>query len=735
MKKQNQNHSSSTCKVAAVSIPAFRRGRPAVLFAMLNLFLLSGLASCWATTFTWTTLTGGNAAGSWTTQGNWNNTLPTAFTDVADFSTLDITANSQIGLTNANVAININSMIFGDTDTSTPAGWTLVSSGSAMSLALGGSNPTITVNALGTGAGVTNNVVMAGSGFTKAGPGLLALGGSNPNTFTGTTMVTNGTLVLKKSDNIVAIPGDLVVAAGATVLTTGKAQLASTANLTVNGTFDTGSKVLLVNSMVVDGGSGVNVILSSSSSVAITNATLYDLRSGNIAPNLAGTAALTKTTPGTVLLSNGGGANTFSGPILISDGILDVGHSGTGNGLPGVVTTITNTGVLRLQHDTEFNPAATVIVDSGTFELFQHNDAVGTVVLDHNGQILNGGNTSKTLTVSNNMDFRSGTCSSKLGGTGIMTKSTAGTVLLTLDNANTGGTLITGGILQLGDGIGGTRGQFGTGPVTNNSVIVLNHAGAFTVANIISGSGSLTNLAGSPSLTGASTYTGNTTVSGGTLFVNNTTGSGTGSSAVTIQSGATLGGTGVISGTVSVQSGANLAPGNTGLGSIGTLTINGSLTLGAGSANNFEVNGSTPANDSVAAGSSVTYGGSLNITPTGTFTAGQQFVLFSGAGAANASNFASLTGNPGANLAFSFTNGVLSVVSTGGGSPVLNMTQSGSTLNFSWSDPSFKLQSQTNNLVTGLNTNNWFDYPNGGTSPVGVTVDPSKPTVFFRLSQ
>jgi fibronectin-binding autotransporter adhesin len=733
MNKPNLNPFSATGKVTMTGAPTFRRGGLAKIIIILNLLLLSGLGSCWATTFTWTALTGGNAAGSWTTQGNWDTTLPTTTGDTADFSTLDITSNSQIGLTNANVALNINSMIFGDTDTSTPAGWTLIPSGSGMSLNLGGSNPTITVNALGTGSGVTNNVVTTGSGFIKAGPGLLALGGSNPNTFTGTVVVTNGTLVLKKSDNVVSMPCDLVVAAGAAVLATGKAQLASTANLTVSGTFDTGGKVLVVNSMVVDGGSGVNVILTSSSSVAITNTTLYDLRSGIIAPNLAGTAGLTKTTPGTVTLANGGGANTFSGPILVSDGTLEVNHSGSGNGLPGVVATITNTGVIKMLHDTEFSPSATVIVDSGTFELFQHNDAIGTLVLDHNGQILNGGNTAKTLTVSTNMDFRSGICSSKLGGTGIMTKSTTGTVVLNVDNANTGGTLISGGVLQLGDGTA-NRGQFGTGPVTNNASIVLNHNGAFTVANVISGSGSLTNLGGSPALTGASTYTGNTIVSGGTLFVNSTGGSGTGSGAVKVQSGATLGGTGIINGTVSVQSSATLAPGLA--GGIGTLTISGNLTLGAGSANNFDVNGSTPANDAVALGGSVTYGGTLNITPAGTFTAGQQFVLFSGAGATSASNFASVTGSPGPNLAFNFANGVLSVVSTGGGAPILNVAQSGSTLNFSWSDPTYKLQSQTNALNAGLTPGaNWFDYPNGGASPVGVTIDPKRPSVFFRLSQ
>ena len=88
------------------------------------------------------------------------------------------------------------------------------------------------------------------------------------------------------------------------------------------------------------------------------------------------------------------------------------------------------------------------------------------------------------------------------------------------------------------------------------------------------------------------------------------------------------------------------------------------------------------------------------------------------------------------NLYASFhpTTGVLSVISTGNTAPSLNVSQSGSTLTLSWADASFKLQSQTNNLTTGLNTN-WFDYPGGSTSPVNVTINPANPSVFFRLSQ
>jgi hypothetical protein len=153
--------------------------------------------------------------------------------------------------------------------------------------------------------------------------------------------------------------------------------------------------------------------------------------------------------------------------------------------------------------------------------------------------------------------------------------------------------------------------------------------------------------------------------------------------------------------------------------------------LDASSTSTFDVNGTTPANDSVVLGANVTYGGLLNLVTSGTFTTGQQFNLFTGAGATSASNFANIVGSPGANLAFNFTNGVLSVVSTITAPPTLNVSQSTNTLTFSWAEPGFKLQAQTNS--TGIGTS-WFDYPDLS-NPVNVTIDPANPSVFFRLSQ
>ena len=100
---------------------------------------------------------------------------------------------------------------------------------------------------------------------------------------------------------------------------------------------------------------------------------------------------------------------------------------------------------------------------------------------------------------------------------------------------------------------------------------------------IISGSGTLVKAGkGKLDLTNANSYAGGTTVRTGTLMVDNTSGSGTGTGAVQVDSGA-LGGFGTISGAVIVGhdipgNGAFLIPGQ-GVAHPGTLTILNALTF------------------------------------------------------------------------------------------------------------------------------------------------------------
>ncbi|HEY6773328.1 MAG TPA: autotransporter domain-containing protein, partial [Oxalicibacterium sp.] len=198
-----------------------------------------------------------------------------------------------------------------------------------------------------------------------------------------------------------------------------------------------------------------------------------------------------------------------------------------------------------------------------------------------------------------------------ISGGGSVSKTGAGTMVLSGANTYTGGTTVNAGALRAGavntlssssaftlantagatldlnnfnqtigslSGGGATGGDItlGSGTLTtggNNSST--NYAG------VISGSGGVTKQgSGIMILSGINTYTGATTISGGTLSVN-----GSITSPVTVNSGGALGGSGTINGAVGIGAGGVFAPGN----SIGTITVNGNLSFAAGSIYRVEV--------------------------------------------------------------------------------------------------------------------------------------------------
>jgi polygalacturonase len=148
-------------------------------------------------------------------------------------------------------------------------------------------------------------------------------------------------------------------------------------------------------------------------------------------------------------------------------------------------------------------------------------------------------------------------------------------------------------------------------------------SGSNTYSGALSGAGAMTvNLPGTSieTLLGNSLgFTGGLVVTNtGTLLVNNTAGNGTGSGAVNVLSGATLGGKGVIGGPTTVI--GTLAPGN----SPGTLTVSNNLVAGGTAILQYDLGAN---NDLTIVKGNLTLGGTLNISNSGGFTNGTYTLL------------------------------------------------------------------------------------------------------------
>jgi autotransporter-associated beta strand protein len=154
---------------------------------------------------------------------------------------------------------------------------------------------------------------------------------------------------------------------------------------------------------------------------------------------------------------------------------------------------------------------------------------------------------------------------------------------VTVSSAGTfgvGGANVSVGGINDGTGGGGTV----TDPTTSTYTLTLNGSGTYSF------SGGVTSTATSglrilKTGTGVQTFSGSwsdpgyVNIDGGTLYVNNASGSGLGSGAVTVGNsiGGTLGGTGSFSGALSVGALGTVAPGP-GSGVVGTLTATSSTT-------------------------------------------------------------------------------------------------------------------------------------------------------------
>jgi fibronectin-binding autotransporter adhesin len=163
------------------------------------------------------------------------------------------------------------------------------------------------------------------------------------------------------------------------------------------------------------------------------------------------------------------------------------------------------------------------------------------------------------------------TVASELTGAGLLDKDDGGTLILTGEHSYSGGTRVTGGVLQIGDG--GKTGSI-QGDVTNLGVLAFSRSDDVMFGGVISGGGALAQLgAGVLSLTADnSAFSGVTDVRAGALAIDGRLGGMT-----SVFSGARLIGSGEVGGLVN-HAGGVVAPGR---GGLGVLTVAGDYA-GAG---------------------------------------------------------------------------------------------------------------------------------------------------------
>jgi autotransporter-associated beta strand protein len=297
------------------------------------------------------------------------------------------------------------------------------------------------------------------------------------------------------------------------------------------------------------------------------------------------------------------GNNSMSGTVTIG--------GATENGIAGRLTS------LRLGGNTGATDVTTTAGLTGD---------LGTAIVVNNG-VLTLSHTN-TWTFANSM---SGTGSLRIGGgAGISTASTQN-VTLTGTNTCTGATTIANGTARIG--AGGTTGSLGSGVVTNNGALSFNRSDALSVANTISGTGTLAqDGAGTTTLSGTLSYTGATNVNAGGLNVNTTLTT----SAITVGNTATLSGNGTL-GTVAVNTGGSVVAGNANVGNISMST----LTFGTGATTARATAGAGGAIINVTANNGLTLNGTttLNVGGVG-LTPGNDYTLVDYVGTIGGSGFA-----------------------------------------------------------------------------------------------
>jgi autotransporter-associated beta strand protein len=406
------------------------------LFLALPLVLVAAMnRTAAATNGTWINATSG---GLWSATANWSGgTIANGTDGIADFSTLNITADNTVQLDSART---IGQLKFGNT---TPSNnWILdnnLNAANTLTMAVSSGSPQITVN----NDQATINLSLLGSNVfgnfvVVNGPGTLVLGGTTDNGGLGIS-VNSGTVILAKTSS--GSPNDVHAIGGpGLTINGGLAQLGGSggdqiydfANVTVNsGAFDAAgqSETFNVLSLAGTGVAGSGALLNSGDSpstitpaggiVLTANTTIgVTQNNGNLTLNstIRGAFGITKVGPGTLTLE-GSGSNTFTGTTAVNAGTLVLDrlfpshvisstlNIGTGTGLPGSAVVLDENDYQL--GDPGLIPTSNVTIESdGILNLQGFSDNIGNLtmtggtVTSSSGGVLGIGGTSITTKAS-----------------------------------------------------------------------------------------------------------------------------------------------------------------------------------------------------------------------------------------------------------------------------------------------------------------------------------------------
>ncbi|MEI7732451.1 MAG: autotransporter-associated beta strand repeat-containing protein [Verrucomicrobiota bacterium] len=325
-----------------------------------------------------------------------------------------------------------------------------------------------TLNITDGGFGNNNTITLV-----KTGARIVALTGNN--TYSGKTLIQNGTLAIDADSRLGAVPVSYVpdqITLGNPLVSSGTLQAA-------RGSFSIAATrgIMLTNNATLDAAYGASMTINSI---------------------IAGTNSLTKTGPGAVVLANPG--NCWTNGLTISGGSLKLGASGAipnglgkanvtvNGGTMGVGTaTIQNFGTLDLNgYDTTINGLTVNVTTPG----------VGGVVLN------NVANSTNTLTVGN-ANIASTISGLKdnnndLGGVLVLRKIGTNTLALAnYTNNHSGGFIFEGGRMDFTDdyslgkvpAVPTTNLTFNGGSIRNNNITVAAKIATNRTINLLAGGG------------------------------------------------------------------------------------------------------------------------------------------------------------------------------------------------------------------------------------------------------